>query len=471
MRLFFSKTPPEIPRVQNLFSGPLSLQDFIPLWKLALPLVLSGLVESSLGLTNTVFLSKLGPEDLAAGALVIWFFATLMVIIWGIFTGISVLVSHQFGAGNTRAISIILRDSIFLSLILTIPLFFLIWNLGAVFILLGQSPSMVSKAVPYMHALAFSVLPDLVGLSFMQFLVGLGKTKTNLFFSLTWVPLSIFLNYIFVFGSFGLPSLGIAGLGWGTCLSFWITSFGLGLYLFLHPAYQKYIRVLKIISRIKYLWDLIKVGLPMGLMYSLEIGYFLTLSLLMAKLGLDQIDANQIALQYLGFLSTFSFSMAQAITVRMGHSLGAKKPEIAHRAAQAGILTAMGFMACVALIYLLFPRVLIGFDFNLSALHQAHHENLIQQAVKFLAVMGLFQFLESIRLTLFGALRAYKDTKFTLLSSVFCFWGLALPLGYFFAHHDFLSLNLGAMAYWFGASFGALINIVLLSSRYKFLRE
>ena len=191
---FFLQTVQRIPLVSALFSGSLSLLDFIPLWKLALPLVLSGLVESSLGLTNTLFLSKLGPEDLAAGALVIWFFATLMVIIWGVFTGISVLVSHQYGAGNTRAISIILRDSIFLSLILTIPLFFLIWNLADIFILLGQSPSMVSKAIPYMHALAFSVLPDLVGLSFMQFLVGLGKTKTNLFFSLTWVPLNIFLN-------------------------------------------------------------------------------------------------------------------------------------------------------------------------------------------------------------------------------------------------------------------------------------
>ncbi len=449
----------------------LSLQDFFPLWKLALPLVLSGLLESSLGLTNTLFLSKLGPEDLAAGALVIWFFATLMVIVWGVFTGISVLVSHQFGAENTKAIASILRDAVFLSLLLTIPLFFLIWNLGAVFILLGQSEQMVLKAEPYMHALAFSVLPDLVGLSFMQFLIGLGKTKTNLIFSLSWVPLNIFLNYVLVFGALGFPHLGMAGLGWGACLAYWITSLGLGLYLFLHPAYEKYIQALNLFSRVKYLWDLIKVGLPMGLMYSLEIGYFFTLSLMMAKLGLDEIDGNQIALQYLGFLSTFSFAMAQAITVRMGHALGAKNPAIANRAACAGILTAMSLMTVVFLIYLFLPSLLISFDFNLNNLNQTHHANLITQATKFLALMGLFQLIESARLTLFGALRAYKDTRFTLISSVFCFWGLALPLGYFFAHHEFLYLNFGSGSYWLCASFGALVNVFLLSLRYKFLKK
>ena len=440
----------------------LSRSDFYPLWRLAIPLVLTGFVESSLGLTNTLFLSRLGPEDLAAGALVIWFFCTLMVIVWGIFTGISVLVSHRHGADDIEGVASILRDAIWLAIILTIPLFILIWNLAPVFIWLGQSPAMVSKAIPYMHALAFAVLPDLIGLSFMQFLIGLGRTRTNLAFSLTWVPLNIFLNYVFVFGAFGFPALGVAGLGWGACVAYWITSIGLGIYLFFHPAYRRYVLLLKIFAKAKYFWELFKVGLPMGLMYSLEIGYFFTLALMMGKLGLDELDGNQIALQYLGFLSTFSFSMAQAITVRMGHNLGAKKPEIAHRAALAGIITAACFMILIAMVYGIFPLFLIGLDFNVVDLNLSHPV-LIQSAEKFLVLMGVFQVLEAIRLTLFGALRAYKDTKFTLLTSVLCFWGVALPLGYCTAMYT----AVGAAGYWWAASLGAFINVILLGLRYR----
>lgn len=438
----------------------LARSDFYPLWRLALPLVLSGFVEASLGLTNTLFLSRLGPDNLAAGALVIWFFATLMVIIWGVFTGVSVLVSHAYGAEDTRRVSAILKDALWLSVFLTIPLFFLIWNLAAVFTWLGQSPQMIAKAIPYMHALAFSVLPDLVGLTLMQFLIGLGRTKTNLIFALTWVPINIFLNDVLVFGHLGLPALGVAGLGWGATLSYWLTSFGLGLYLLLHPAYRRYVKLLRFFSKIKYCWELIKVGLPMGLMYSLEIGFFLTLSLLMGKMGIDELDGNQIALQYLGFLSTFSFSMAQAITVRMGHKLGAKENQLAHRAALAGIITAACFMSLVALAYWLIPTLLIGLDFNLNTLGRPV---LIHAAIEFLGVMGIFQLLESVRLTLFGALRAYKDTKFTLMTSVICFWGIALPLGYVCSKLSWV----GPTGFWWAAALGALVNIILLSVRYR----
>lgn len=80
-----------------------------------------------------------------------------------------------------------------------------------------------------------------------------------------------------------------------------------------------------------------------------------------------------------------------------------------------------------------------------------------------LLISPVFQILESIRISLFGVLRALKDTKFTLLTSIISFWGLSLPIGYFFATY----LNLGGSGFWWGMVIGAAISILLLIWRFK----
>src|SRR3990167_7803996 len=94
--------------------------DFKVLFGLAVPLLLSSFIEASLGFTSSIFLAHLGPVALGAGSLIVWFFATLMVIIWGLFTAVSVLVSYHHGAQDNKAVGFVLRDSIGLGVVLAI---------------------------------------------------------------------------------------------------------------------------------------------------------------------------------------------------------------------------------------------------------------------------------------------------------------------------------------------------------------
>jgi MATE family multidrug resistance protein len=70
---------------------------------------------------------------------------------------------------------------------------------------------------------------------------------------------------------------------------------------------------------------------------------------------------------------------------------------------------------------------------------------------------------EAIRISLFGALRALKDTHFTLLISIVCFWGIALPVGYLLA----ILMHIGATGLWWGMVFGAGIGVILLYYRFQ----
>jgi multidrug resistance protein, MATE family len=430
-----------------------------PLLKLAIPLILTGLIESASPFFVTIFLAQLGPEELAAGALVRGLFFTLMVILWGLLTAVSVLVAQKHGEKNDVAVAQILRDSTILSIILTPPAFLLLWYIAPIFILFGQDQAVVSLAQPYLHALAWGILPDFLTLVLLQFIIGLGHTRTSMVFMILWVPIAIFFNYVLIFGSLGFPQLGIAGIGWGLTISYWITVIFLILYMALSKAYKPYMLAALFSTPKRYMNELIQIGLPMGSMYCLEIGFFFALTLMMGIIGDIQLAATQIVLQYLNTLTSVVFSLASAVTVQMGHKLGGKDVVGAHNTSHAGVFISLSFMLVVAICYWLLPEWLIAVDLNVS---DPKNAELVRYTKQFLLICALFQICEAVRISLFGSLRALKDTSFTLLASVFGFWLVALPLGYFLSRSGFDGAGL-----WWGMAIGAGCSAALLHWRFN----
>lgn len=434
-------------------------QNIYPLLLLVIPLTLTGLLQSSTYFFETMFLAHLGQEVLAAGALVNWLFWTFMVVLVGVLSAINILVAHKYGAEDFKAISFIVRDGLWLAVLLAIPLFFLFWNLAPLLLFLGQNPKVVILAKIYLHALAWGLLPYFVLFSLLEFIVGLGHARVILIFTILSASLTVFFSYALIFGKFGFPALGIAGAGWGTTISYWISVSLLILFIALNEQYRKYCD--RIFSPLKknHLKDLLKTGLPIGLMYSVEVGFFLALTLLSGKLSSELLAANQVVLQYVGTLMSIIFSIAQAITVRMGHLIGAHDILSAERTCYVGISISFVLMLIVALVYWTIPVTLISIDFNV---HDPLNNSLVQLTVQLLSIAALFQFFEATRITLFGALRALKDTRFTLLISILSFWGIALPLGYLLAS----TFHMGGAGFWWAMVTGAAISVILLSWRF-----
>jgi MATE family multidrug resistance protein len=438
-----------------------SIKEISLLLKIMIPLVLTGFIEASVGFFSTVFLAHIGTKELAAGAIVIWIFVTLMVVLWGTLTSVSVLVAQNHGAKDSVKISYILRDGLLLALLFMPPAMLLLWNIKPILLWVGQDPVTVKLAEAYMHGLVWGVPPDFIGLVLMQFLIGLGHTRTNLAFTLLWVPLNIAFNYVLIFGELGLPALGIVGIGWGTTIAYWVSTAILFFYLLTNKRYAHYLQGIWNFNKPHWLHDLCHIGLPMGIMYCIEIGYFLLLTLLMGHISSEVLAANQITLQYLGELSVVTFSIAQAVTVRIGHALGANKIHFAARAAYLGISIAVMFMLIVGLCYLYLPDELIGLDLNTRHIQNA---NIVAYAKQFLAICAIFQLLEAVRFTLFGALRGLKDTRFTLFTSTMAFWGVSFPIGYWLAMYR----HMGGVGFWWGMLVGATFDISLLLWRFRY---
>lgn len=434
--------------------------NFYPLLKLAIPLALTGIVGASASFFQTLFLAHVDQQTLAAGALVGWLYATFAVILFGILSSINVLISHKHGANDDIGVALVVRDGLLLTILLTIPAFFIFWNMAPIFLLFGQQPSIVLLAKSYLHALSWGLLPNFIAIALFELIIGLGKTRLVMFFTVFGVLLVVFFSYALIFGKFGLPALGIAGAGWGMTVSYWIIAVTLGMYLLMHKDYKKYFKQLFTRNQPSFLWELLQIGVPMGTMYCFEVGFFFALTLVMGSLGGQLLAANQIAVQYMGALMSVIFSIAQAITVRMGHLMGAKEINYAKHTAYVGIIISATFMLIMAICYWAFTLLLISIDLDV---HDPNNAIIVSEIKKLFAIAAVFQIFEAIRISLFGALRALRDTYFPLLTSILSFWCIALPFGYLLATY----FHLGGEGLWYGMVMGAAFSMLLLYWRFK----
>lgn len=427
---------------------------------LSLPIIANGFLESAYGFMNTLLAAHLGEAKLAANALVSTLFITLMVIFWGIISGVPVVISHYHGANKTNHIIGVMRDSLILSLLACIPIMLILWYAPILFQLTGQSAFVIEQSEKYLHALTWAVPFDLPGFALMQLFIGISRPRINLIFTLFYIPFLIFINYCLMFGKFGLPTLELAGIGWGTTFAYAVFLVAMWLFIFYHPFYKPFIAFKNAPANQTFFKEILKIGLPLGGMYSVEIGFFFVLAILMGKFGNDALAAHQLVTQYFWVLINVVYSIGQALSIRTGWRLGRKEPEWIMPITKIGQGIVIFYLVLLGLIYFLFPHALVAIDLGH---YYDPHSQLTSMAVLFFAIAAIFQLTDGIRITFFSILKAMKDTQFTFVVSIIQFWLIAFPLGYYLAFEKLKT----PQSLWIALIIGGIAGNVLLWRRLK----
>ena len=294
-------------------------------FKIAYPVILGMLGHTLVGFVDNVMVGKVGITELGAAALGNTAIFIAMSFAIGFSIATTSLVAMNDEAGNKDAVQSILNHSMLLNVILGIILFVLMFFVEPVMRLTGQSENVVALAVPYTHLVAFSLIPLGVFTTFKQFADGLSMTKYAMYVTLLANLVNIFFNYLFIYGHWGCPKLGVLGAGIGTLISRIAMPIMLYYMLKYLPKTKAYVTHISFKNIKKTMLKKISgIGFPTGLQMIFETGVFSAAIWISGMLGENELSANQIALN----LSTMTFMVANGLgitaMIRVGNQLGAK---------------------------------------------------------------------------------------------------------------------------------------------------
>jgi len=434
-------------------------------FKIAYPVILGMLGHTLVGFVDNVMVGKVGITELGAAALGNTAIFIAMSFAIGFSVATTSLVAMNDEAGDKQAVQSILNHSMLLNIILSVVLFLLMFFVEPVMRITGQSENVIALAVPYTHLVAFSLVPLGVFNSFKQFADGLSMTKYAMYITLLANLINIFGNYLFIYGNWGCPKLGVFGAGIGTLISRIAMPIMLYYMLKYLPKTKEYVTHISFKNITKSMIRKISnIGLPTGLQMIFETGVFSAAIWISGMLGENQLSANQIALN----LSTMTFMVANGLgitaMIRVGNQLGAKNYANLRRVALSVFLLVLCTQAFFATLLAVFRDWLPSLYLEMDNTEKAANNSLvIAEAANLLLIAAIFQISDGLQVTALGALRGLQDAKVPMYITFVSYWLIAFPILYVLGVHT----SLGNMGVWIGLLVGLTAAAVCLLYRFN----
>jgi MATE family multidrug resistance protein len=431
---------------------------------LAVPLAGAQLSQAATTFVDTVMMGILGSHIIAAGALGAATFFLLINIGCAIVSAVSPLAAEAYGAGRVEQVGRVVRQGLWLSVILAVPVTLLIWHGGSLLRLLGQEPGNVALASSYLRAIAWGYLPGVGFAVLRSFVSALSRPRPVIVTMIGGTLVNVAANYVLAFGKYGFPALGIAGLGWASTLSLWVMFAALAIYILTQPQLRVYGTFTNLHQfEGKGFGELVRVGVPIGVLAGVEGGFFTCVTFLMGQLGTITLAAHQIALQTAVVTFTIPLGISMAATVRVGQLMGQENPKGARLAGFVSIAIAALFMALMGILFWTIPGTIVSLYIDTA---EPANATVISLAKRLLGVAAMFQIVDGIQVTAAGALRGLKDTRIPLLIGILAYWGIGLPCGYTLG----LVLGFGGVGLWWGFAIGLAVAAGILTWRFSTAR-
>jgi len=428
--------------------------------RLAAPVILSQVGHVFVGVADSIMIGQFGAEPLGAASLANSIFNVLMIFGVGITVAITPLVAKAHSERDTERVAQYLKHGVISALAVSIPLLIAVLQTDRFLFHIGQPQDIVVMAIPYLSILTWSFIPLMLFQAFRQFTEGYSMTLPPMVISISANLINILLNYLFIYGNWGFPEMGLNGAGYATLIARILMFLAMAIYVWKTPAFQK---VRQHISDTLFDWEYMRkifvVGVPTGLQSLFEFGAFSAAVFMMGWIGKNTLAAHQIAINLSSITFMFCSGIATAASIRVGNQYGLKNKSLLRIAAFTNMKMGAWVMGVFALCFILFGRYL-------SSLYVDETE-VIQIAAQLLMVSAAFQLSDGLQVITLGALRGLEDVKVPALITFIAYWVIGLPFGYYLA----FSLQLEGIGIWIGLAVGLTVAATLLIARFNALSK
>lgn len=392
------------------------------LLKIAWPLIINSGTFAVLNFCDRLFLAQYGEMEFRASLPAGILFFTLVCGFMALAGFTNSFVSQMWGAGDKEGCARATAQGIIFSM-LSIPLIMLLVPAGIWFLRLsGHGPEVLALEEEYFKILMWCGGGMTLSSALSSFFSGRGKTFVIMGCNIVANGLNILLNYLFVFGKWGFPEMGIAGAGWATVIGSWLSPSIFALLYFSKSANHEF-RTWKNLRYDANLFKrMIRFGFPSGVHWFLDVAAFTVFVLLVGRLGPIAHIASNIALSInlIAFMPMVGMGMAASILV--GQYLGRNQPDYAERIGWLALKIGIGYIAVIGVTFVLFPEFYASVF--ASDAGSVPYDELIHATRILLVMLAIWGVADATALILSGALKGAGDTHFVMYFQSAVAWGI-----------------------------------------------
>ena len=291
---------------------------------LAIPVILAQIAQTAMGFVDTVMAGGYSATDMAAVAIGTSIWLPAILFGHGLLLALTPVIAQLNGSGRRERIAHQVRQGFWLAGFVSVLIMLVLWNAGYIIRSMENiDPALADKAVGYLRALLWGAPGYLFFQVARNQCEGLAKTKPGMVMGFIGLLVNIPVNYIFIYGHFGMPELGGVGCGVATAAVYWVMFLAM-------VSYIKRARSMRDIRNEKgtakpdpaVMKRLIQLGLPIALALFFEVTLFAVVALLVSPLGIVDVAGHQIALNFSSLMFVLPMSLAAAVTIRVGYRLG-----------------------------------------------------------------------------------------------------------------------------------------------------
>jgi MATE family multidrug resistance protein len=423
---------------------------------LAVPLALTQLAQVALTTTDTVMMGLLGPGALAAGGLGLVLFNQLRTMGAGLVTPVANQVAARGdGPGAADEVRELVRAGLVVATGAGLAGAALLVGLGQALPWLGQDPAVVRAARPFLLALAPGLLPCLWFGVLRQFTVGMRRPQALLRITVASIAVNAALNWALIHGLWGLPRLGLAGIGVATTLVYGLTFLALYAAVRRDPALRPMLSLRLWRARRDPVLRVLRLGVPVAATYGSEAGFFTVVALLMGTFGPAALAAHTAVNQLVYLVLQVSIGLSHAASISVSAQLARQRVAEAATVARTAMVQGAAVMAVAAVAYLAVPDLVLR-PFSGAG------DPALAVAVPLLAVAAVLQFADCAQNVGVGLLRGLDDTAGGFRVTLVGYWAVGLPAAWVLG----VAAGLGPIGAWLGLLTGLATTAVLLQARF-----
>jgi len=405
----------------------------------AAPVVLAQITQTLMGLVDTMMVGRLGQDALAAVAVSTLLFSAVAMSIKSVDVAVQTFTARRVGQRRDSEVGAVLATAV----AITLPV-------GAVFMAVGLLwPDFLMRLVTgdqqvqllgarYLVYRYLGILPLILYFQLKGMFDGIGWTRVGMVVGVGMNLLNVLLNWILIFGHWGVHPMGVGGAALASTLSTLAAMVAILLWSLRSPIRRRF----QLFNRNNYHPELIRPFLSIGwppAAQTLGIVFgFLIFYTILGQISVLAVAAGNVVMRIAAVSFMPGVGVGAGVQTLVGQSLGRNDPRGARRVAWGGVGLAVLIMGLLGLLFILVPSSIMRL-FSSSA-------DLISAGVPILRLMGLVQVIDAVGLTLSGALRGAGATRAVMLVDVFCGFLLMPPLAWLFG----IFFGWGLLGAWIG---------------------